>query len=208
MPTAPAGVLDETRRPRLLLASRSPRRRELLHAHGYDFDTLEPAFDDAGMTPGLVDPATWVMALAFLKASAARPAHPDRDTVLLGADTVCVKGDHVLGQPADGADARCTLLLLRDGEHEVLTGVALLCPRTGRRATFCDRARVSLGPITDADIDAYIASEHWRGKAGAYNLAERLEAGWPIRYEGDPTSIMGLPMQALAARFAAFCAEG
>jgi septum formation protein len=63
---------------------------------------------------------------------------------------------------------------------------------------FTDRATVRLGRIAPPEIDGYVASGQWRGKAGAYNLAERLEAGWPITYEGDPGTIMGLPMRRLA----------
>lgn len=62
---------------------------------------------------------------------------------------------------------------------------------------FTDTARVRVGRIPIAEIESYVASGQWRGKAGAYNLAERLAAGWPIEYEGDPATIMGLPMRRL-----------
>jgi septum formation protein len=94
--------------------------------------------------------------------------------------------------------------LLENGQHEVLTGVALVDPATGRRELFVDRARVRVGAIGGERIGEYIASGGWRGKAGGYNLAERIQEGWPIEYEGDPTTIMGLPMRILPARLEAF----
>ncbi|MFG0305124.1 MAG: Maf family protein [Phycisphaerales bacterium JB040] len=193
---------------RVWLASRSARRRLLLEQHGYEFGLAESGLDDGELIPGGVDPASWVMALAYLKANAAAKslAPADRTRPVLGADTVCVVGGEVIGQPRDADDARRILRLVSSGTHEVLTGVALICPCGTKRDVFFDRTVVRVGDL-EPYIDAYIASGDWRGKAGAYNLSERLEAGWPIEYEGDPTSIMGLPMELLAARVDAFCAD-
>jgi len=196
--------------PRLALASRSPRRRELLAEAGFAHRVVSAAgIDDSALRPGRTTPEAWVAALAWLKAAAgARVLKPADRGVVLGADTLCVLPGRglrgLLGQPADGGEARATLSRLRGGRHAVLTGVALLCPRTGAREVFVDRAEVAWGDVPDAELDAYVASEAWRGKAGAYNLRERLDAGWPIEFEGDPTSIMGLPMRALAPRLARF----
>jgi len=75
-----------------------------------------------------------------------------------------------------------------------LSALLLLAPR---RWLVADRAVVRVGPISDEQIEAYVASGEWRGKAGAYNLSERIEAGWPIECLGDPTTVMGLPMRRL-----------
>ncbi|KAA0215200.1 MAG: septum formation protein Maf [Leptolyngbya sp. PLA3] len=194
--------------PPVALASRSPRRRELLTSHGVRHEVIDADIDDAELAPGDRDPRSWVMALAYLKAQAGALGSRDAmlldGTVFLGADTVCVKDGQIIGQPADEADARRILHLFRDTDHEVLTGVALLDTRTGQRDMFVDVARVHVGHVSDQQIEDYLASGHWRGKAGAYNLSERLEAGWPITYQGDPTSIMGLPMEALTARLSRF----
>ena len=104
-------------------------------------------------------------------------------------------------------DARRMLLTMRDADHEVYTGVALLDARTGMRDLYVDRAIVHVGHISDEAIEEYVASGQWRGKAGAYNLAERLSAGWPITFEGDPGTIMGLPMRTLPGRLRAFAAR-
>ncbi len=193
------------RLPRLVLASRSPRRRRLLSEHGLAHDAVQPAIDDGQLQRGQASPAQWVAALAYLKAAAgAHCVGPARQpTLFLGADTVCLKDGQIIGQPADAADARRIIRLLRSGSHEVLTGVALLRvePDGARtREVLVDRARVSVGPLSDLQIETYIASGQWQGKAGAYNLSERLEAGWPIQFDGDPSTIMGLPMRALIAR--------
>lgn len=186
----------------LVLASRSPRRRQLLSEFGLPHEAVEPGIDDGLLEPGPVPPHQWVTALAYLKAAAAaRTLAPDRPALVLGADTVVVKGAALIGQPADAADAERIIRLLQDGHHEVISGVALLrTDRPGWRRMFVDRARVRVGHIGDDAIRAYIAGGNWRGKAGAYNLAERIEAGWPIQYQGDPTTIMGLPMRMLVDR--------
>lgn len=194
-------------RPRLLLASRSPRRRALLNDFGVRHVAEHPGFDDATLVPGRVSPEQWVAALAYLKASAGvdmvpRSSDGSSDYVL-GADTLCVKHGHILGTPMDADEARGILRELAGGEHRVLTGVAIIEVRNGeqvRRHVFTEQARVKLGVLSEEQIEEYVASGAWAGKAGAYNLAERLEAGWPIEYAGDPTTIMGLPMRALVPR--------
>lgn len=75
--------------------------------------------------------------------------------------------------------------------------MCVLSIRDARRWLFADRAAVRYGRVSDAAVDEYVASGLWRGKAGAYNLQERLEAGWPVRCEGDPATVMGLPMRRL-----------
>jgi nucleoside triphosphate pyrophosphatase len=118
--------------------------------------------------------------------------------VVLGADTVCVVENDVLGQPSDADHARAMIQRMENTSHEVLTGVALLNGRTKTRLIFAQRAIVRVGHIGDQRIEQYLSSNHWHGKAGAYNLEERIEAGWPIEYAGDPTTVMGLPMDALS----------
>ncbi len=198
----------EGRGAKILLASRSPRRRELLTSHGYEFRVGESGVDDALLRGDDRDAASWVMSMAFLKAAAALARHgcDGWATLVLGADTVCVVDGVMLGQPHDAGEAARMIDLMAGRGHEVLTGVALVCPRTRRRDLFIDRASVNVGRITEPMRDEYASSGLWRGKAGAYNLAERLEAGWPIEHDGDATSIMGLPMETLGARVEAFFA--
>jgi septum formation protein len=118
--------------------------------------------------------------------------------LVLAADTIVERQGEIIGQPRDADDARRILFVLRDVRHAVITAVALLDLGTDECILFADTAHVEVGHIADEQIEEYIAGGAWRGKAGAYNLSERLEAGWPIRYEGDPGTIMGLPMRRLA----------
>lgn len=185
---------------RLVLASRSPRRREMLREAGIAHLAAHPGVEDSHLEPGPVTPAQWVAALAYLKARAGAARAPS-DAFVLGADTTCVHRGRLVGTPLDAADAERMLRGFQRDEHEVLTGVALVGPSGERRELFVDRAVVRVGDL-GAWIAAYVSGGEWRGKAGAYNLAERLAAGWPIEYEGDPTTIMGLPMIALLPRLA------
>lgn len=183
----------------LWLASGSPRRRALLAEAGIVAEVRAPDIDDGMLRPGRVRPMHWVAALAYLKArrvADALHAAGDRGLVL-GADTVCVVDGRILGQPADAETATSMLRSMRDRDHETWTGVCLLRLERRSRLLFADRAVVRLGAIDDDEVDRYVRSRGWVGKAGGYNLAERLEAGWPLECRGDPTSVMGLPMERL-----------
>jgi septum formation protein len=193
----------------IVLASQSPRRRLLLEERGIAHEAIHPGIDDALLEPGpmLGTPAQWAAALAYLKAvagSARVLEAPARGpAIVIGADTVVVKDGVMIGQPRDAADAARIIELLQDGEHEVITGVALVWPVAAaarlERLIFADRAGVRVGHVGSGRIAEYIAGGGWRGKAGAYNLSERLAAGWPITYDGDAGTIMGLPVDKLVA---------
>lgn len=159
---------------------------------------VSPRLDDAELRPGSCAPPEWVSSLAYLKAWSVleHAGGPEGAAGVLGADTVVIKGDDLIGQARSEDEARAIIRRLEEGEHEVVTGVALVSNE--RRVIFHDSARVRVGRIGDDAIDTYVASGEWKGKAGAYNLGERIEAGWPITYEGDPTCIMGLPMERLS----------
>lgn len=195
--------------PRVLLASQSPRRRRMLTEHGIEHTAVISGVDDSELVRGGVTATEWVAALAYFKAAAAHerldPAgFAPGELVVLGADTVVRKGDRIIGQPVDAADAERIVRLLQNGEHDVLTGVAFIDAASGKRDMWVDRSRVRVGEIGDERIGTYVAGTDWRGKAGAYNLSERLEAGWPIEFEGDAGTIMGLPMNRLVDRLARF----
>ena len=191
---------EQTRR--LVLASRSPRRRQLLDEAGIAHTVrLAEEIDDGDLSPGHVSPENWVAALAYLKARAVADClDGSLESVVLGADTVCVQDGEIIGQPSDRAEAGRIIRLFENREHDVMTGVALVRACGAIADLFVDRARVRVGSIGDASIEAYLDSGAWAGKAGAYNLFERLEAGWPIEFDGDGTTIVGLPMDALGKR--------
>lgn len=210
LPIAAAGAPGR----RLILASRSPRRRLLLEQMGVAFEAVAGGVDDGPLRPGSAcSPRQWVAGLAYLKAAAAAwglGAASAAGATVLGADTVCAVDGRLLGQPRDEADAAAMIRSVEDREHEVLTGVALVSRGASagtwseNRTILADVAVVRVGRIGEGAIREYIASGDWRGKAGGYNLSERLEAGWPIEVTGDPGTVMGLPVRRLEPLLAEF----
>lgn len=172
----------------------------MLDDAGIAYRAAEAVIDDGGLEPGGVDPAGWVAALAYLKARSVASDHGfGEDVVVLGADTVCSDGGRLLGKPADEDEALAMLLSFVGRSHRVLTGVALV-GNDGRRELFSDAATVRWPDLSESELRGYIASGRWRGKAGGYSLAERHADGWDIAVEGDPDTVMGLPMRRLPAR--------
>lgn len=182
---------------RIVLASASPRRRQLLEDSGWSVTVRPAPVDDGELDSGDHDPQTWTMAMAWLKA---RAVLDDDRTVegelLLAADTVCSVDDEILGQPEDREDARRMLHMMRGRSHKVFTGMCLL--RVGRtRRLRTTVTCVHVGAVSDQDVDAYLDDGAWAGKAGAYNLSERMAAGWPLTCDGEPEAVMGLSLQVL-----------
>ncbi len=182
------------------LASRSPRRARLLADAGVPVRTHTPPVDDGHLVPGRVTPRQWVSSLAWFKGRAVadvlRAGGPRAGSVL-AADTICVHQGRILGQPRDAADARSMLERFQDDAHVTMTGVCVIALRDLRRWFAVDEAEVRVGRLGADAIDAYVASGEWMGKAGAYNLEDRRDAGWDIRCNGDPATVMGLPMTLL-----------
>lgn len=172
---------------RLLLASASPRRAELLRAAGFEFD-VAPAAIDESLKPG-EDARSYVVRLAEAKASAVACRNPGR--VVLGADTTVVVDDTILGKPADDQEASEMLARLSGRTHEVLTGIAI--GTDGRLTTDLVVSRVRFLHIAPADIAWYVSTGEPLGKAGAYAIQGR--AGRFVEWmEGSYTSVMGLPI--------------
>jgi septum formation protein len=116
------------------------------------------------------------------------------DGTVLAADTVCIVNKEIIGQPNDSDEAFSMILSMTNREHEVCTGWCLQSLNGDRIQVGFEVATITLGHISEDDIFNYVATGAWKGKAGGYNLSERIVAGWPIDCEGDPTSVMGLPM--------------
>jgi septum formation protein len=172
---------------RFVLASASPRRRELLEAAGFAFDVdAEPV--DERLLPS-EDPAVYAARVAVAKARGVAPRHPGRP--VLSADTIVLVDGEVLGKPVDGADARRMLTALAGRAHEVLTAVALCA---GDR-TFEALARTSvwMRPLTAGEIAGYVASGEPMDKAGAYAI-QGLASRFITRIDGSYTNVVGLPV--------------
>lgn len=189
--------------PRLVLASASPRRRELLARLGVDFE-VRPVDADETPLPGEA-PEPLVRRLALAKArAAARPGE-----LALGADTVVAIENQLLGKPADEADARRMLRALSGRTHDVWTGVALFAPgKEGgtRELAHVERTRVTFRELSEAEIVDYVASGEPLDKAGAYAI-QGGAAPFVERVDGDYDNVVGLPLatvrQLLAERIAA-----
>ena len=182
---------DQVRtRQSLILASGSPRRRELLTRMGYDFRVLAPDVDENVGEP----PRQAVMTLARRKAMAA--AEGLMDGVVLAADTLVSVDDTALGKPQTEAEARAMLRRLSGREHEVFTGVCLLDVQTGRQAVHVERTGVVFRPLTDEEIDAYVASGDPMDKAGAYGIQSGA-SGFVERISGSYENVMGLPVNSV-----------
>lgn len=176
----------------LLLASASPRRRELLRAAGVAF-TVTPADIDESMLPGET-PRAYVRRVATAKASAVAAREPGRR--VLAADTTVALDGRVLGKPADAAEATAMLSALAGRTHEVHTAVVVLDGRRVRRRVVTTRVRFRA--LTAAEIDTYIATGEPFDKAGGYGIQG---AGGALvdDVRGSYTNVVGLPLaQALA----------
>lgn len=175
---------------KLILASASPRRKELLAKTGLAFDII-PAKGEEMITKSI--PAEVVMELSWQKAREIA-AQQGEDCIIIGADTIVAKGDAIMGKPKDGADAFRMLESISDDCHQVYTGVTIL--RTGEQAeniTFAEKTDVYLYPISEKDINAYIESGDPMDKAGAYGI----QGDFAIHVkgiEGDYYNVVGLPI--------------
>jgi septum formation protein len=176
----------------LFLASSSPRRLELLKCLGRPFRVVSPNADET-VPPGLSAVEVAEM-LAVRKAESV--ADRLTDGVVLGADTLVATEDGIIGKPRDRADAIAILKRLARAPHVVVTGLCLLDARTGRRRVASDQTRVTLRPMTDAEIEAYVDSGEATGKAGAYAIQETGDR-FVERIEGSFSNVVGLPLELL-----------
>jgi len=188
---------------RIVLASASPRRRSLLESIGFDVVVVPPGIDDAAAPIAERDLRRLVEALAWFKAAQVmrdpRATHAGTTARwLIAADTVCDVDDRALGKPLDERQASDMLDALVERRHAVHTGVCLIDRLDGRRHLFVDTAQVTLGSLSAEQRRIHLARGAWRGRAGAYNFSEVVDAGWPIECDGDPATVMGLPLRRLA----------
>jgi septum formation protein len=179
----------------LVLASASPRRQELLRTAGIAF-TVQPA--DIDESPrDRESPVDCAQRLAREKAVAVSRSHPVN--YVLGADTIVVVDENILGKPRDASDAARMLRLLSGRTHDVITGVCLVGAlgelRTENREliTASEITRVTMCEISDKDISEYIATGEPMDKAGAYAI-QGMASRWIPRIEGDYSNVVGLPI--------------
>ena len=175
--------------PRLILASASPRRHQLLREAGYAF-TVVPADVDEEDHPPEILPADLAELLAARKAEAVSRQFPE--DVVLGADTVVAFGDTILGKPRDADDARRMLRLLAGTTHVVITGVAVARAISNLHAVSRVMSGVQMRDLSAEEIDRYVAGGQWQGKAGGYGIQD--DDPFVTRMSGCHTNIVGLPV--------------
>jgi len=175
----------------LILASASPRRKQLLRQIGLPFRSVP---SDVEESLDLNGPSVNSSLLAEKKARAVRPRY--RDSWILGADTMVILGDRILGKPGDPGEARIMLRFLTGAEHRVITGFCILDP-SGKTAHSEERITlVKMKSVTNKEIDAYIATGEPFGKAGSYGI-QGIGAFMVESISGSYTNVVGLPLCAL-----------
>jgi septum formation protein len=184
---------------RLILASRSPRRAELLRAAGYSFEVVAADVDES--IRDRESPSAYVRRLAANKSAAAVAALPRAtDTIVLGADTTVVVDGEILGKPLDDADVERMLRRLSGRRHEVLTGISLR--RTAVELGRVVMTTVDFTPLSDDDVAWYVASGEGLDKAGAYAI-QGLASRFIPRIDGSYSNVVGLPVTAVRELLAA-----
>ena len=176
-------------RPALVLASASPRRRDLLAQAGLAPDVIDPCDIDETPLKGET-PRMAALRLADAKAGAGAARNPA--AFVVAADTVVAVGRRMLGKPATEAEALSMFALLSGRGHRVYTGVAVTAP-DGRRASRLSETRVKFKRLGATDIQALLAGEEWRGAAGGYRIQGRAGA-CVVSLIGSYTGVVGLPL--------------
>lgn len=179
----------------LVLASASPRRAELLRSAGYEF-TIDPASDDAECEIGdHRDANGFVKKNAFLKAQDVARRYDN--AIVIGADTVAVCDDQILGKPRDVDHAQAMLTMLRGRTHHVLSGICVWLVKPDRQVVDVVETELEMLAISDAMLAQHLASNRWAGKAGGFGFQDGND--WlKVTDGGSESNIVGLPMERLA----------
>jgi septum formation protein len=177
----------------LTLSSASPRRKQLLEQAGFIFETLPPDESAEDVRRVRESPEDYVQRLAFQKAK--NTADKLEQGIILGGDTIVLCGENILEKPADREDARRMLLHLRGQIHQVLSGLCLIKKTRDemviRQVTAT--TQLMMQPISDEEIETYLNTEQWQGKAGAFGYQDGND--WITLLEGSESNVVGLPME-------------
>ncbi|MBN1465169.1 septum formation inhibitor Maf [candidate division KSB1 bacterium] len=187
---------------KLILASQSPRRAQLLRLVGFEFDIMPSSIDESEIVDS--DPACHVRALSLAKAMSvgARVAKG----IIVGSDTVVILDDEILGKPRDEVEAKDMLHRLAGRTHQVYTGFTLLEKPTNRQISDYDMTRVHFRDLADWEIDRYVATQNPMDKAGAYGIQDQ-SAVFADRIEGCFYNVVGFPLSKFYTAMIKFIAD-
>jgi len=179
----------------LILASGSPRRKQLLEAAGFSFTVMVPDESVEQAVDLSLSPHEFVVEAAFQKAKAIS-SRVDSG-IVLAADTVAECGGRIIGKPRDRAHAKEILLAMSGTRHAVMTGVCLWNCETGKSIEYCETTLLQMDVLSEDWLTGYLDSEKWRGKAGAFGYQDGLD--WIRIVEGLESNVVGLPIEKLRA---------
>ena len=177
-----------------ILASVSPRRKQLLAEAGYKFTVVRPDIDESAFPVEGIEACAYAERLALAKAKDVAQKYPD--CLVIGADTVVDFEGQIIGKPTDAKDAEQITKKLFSKPHKVITGIAIVRLSDGIELSQSDTTSVYPKRLTSEQITEHINSESWRDKAGAYAIKENGDE-FVQRIEGSLTNVMGLPMELL-----------
>ena len=188
-----------TNYPRLILASASPRREQLLKQIGLDFEVIPSNFDESRVCTSNPTESAQQAAIAKAKAVAKKLS----EGIVIGADTIVVYAGEVMGKPKDQSDAVRMLKQLSGKKHEVITGVALVNARDNREYVWSEATLVWFRKLSDMEIKKYVESGQPMDKAGAYGIQGRA-AAFVEKIDGCYFNVVGLPLASLVAKLKRF----
>ena len=183
----------------IILASASPRRKQLLSEAGYAFTVVQPDVDESAFSTVGITASAYAQRLALAKAKNVAERYPD--CLVIGADTVVDSQGEVIGKPADAEDAERITRKLFSTPHKVITGLAILRLCDNTELVRSASTTVYPKPLTAEQIAQHIKGGSWRDKAGAYAIQETGDE-FVERIEGSLTNVMGLPMELLESLLA------
>jgi septum formation protein len=182
------------RYPPIILASASPRRKELLTEAGFEFKVIPPKIDESTFSADYTNPHDYAKQLALAKANKVAKRYPEH--LVIGADTIVDFAGEIVGKPHDAKEAEQITRKLFSAPHKVITAVAIVRLSDNIEIVDSDTTTVYPKKLTDEQIAEHIKSESWKDKAGAYAIKETGDE-FIKKIEGSLTNVMGLPMELL-----------
>jgi len=184
--------MTDTSQPSFILASASPRRKQLLEKAGYLFKVIPSNVDESGYSASGKTPEQFAIELAYAKAADIAEKHPDM--LVLGADTIVDLDGTIIGKPANAKDAERITRELFSRPHKVITAVSFIRLKDNINITQADTTIVYPRQLTNEQVAEHIKSNNWQGKAGAYGIQESGDE-FVEKIDGSFTNVMGLPME-------------